>query len=112
MEALKTILSAGVGAGLMTIILAVLQRYWEKKDEKEKIDPALFKALVAAQKVTLVDRVRYLGTCYIGAKQISIEDKENLKEMHEAYKALGGNGHLDTVMAEVDKLPVIDGRYK
>ena len=31
---------------------------------------------------------------------------KNLIEMYKAYKALGGNGHLDPVMEEVERLPI------
>ena len=50
--------------------------------------------------------MRYLGKCYISDRSISLEDKENLEEMYRAYKGLGGNGHLQTVMDEVERLPV------
>lgn len=103
METLKIILSSGVGAGIMAIVLAALQRHWQKKDNKnDKIQH-----LVDAQKVLMVDRVRYLGQSYIADKEITLEDKETLGEMYAAYKALGGNGHLTTVMAEVERLPVV-----
>ena len=55
----------------------------------------------------MIDRVRYLGGEYIARQEITLEDKENLRDMYAAYKALGGNGHLETVMAEVDRLPVV-----
>ena len=110
MEFAIGILGAGVGAGMMSIIQAALQRKW-KKEDAEKVDPALIKALVEAQKVTMVDRIRYLGAKYIHAGEISLEEKETLHDMHKAYKALGGNGHLDTVMEETDKLPVTDRWY-
>ncbi len=41
-----------------------------------------------------------------------MEEKETLHEMHDAYEALGGNGHLDTVMDEVDKLQIVKSRFK
>ena len=63
-----------------------------------------------AQKVLMIDRVRYLGSSYIHDGGIALEDKENLSEMYQAYKALGGNGHLSTVMAEVERLPVAEKR--
>lgn len=110
MDVLIGVLSAGVGAGLMGILQLYLQRKW-KKEDAEKIDPKLVRALVEAQKVTMVDRVRYLGGKYIQTGEISLEEKETIHEMHAAYRALGGNGHLDTVMDEVDKLPVVERRY-
>ena len=106
MEYLGTVLSGSVGAGLMTIILAAMQRYWKKKDDKD----GSIKALVNAQKVLMIDRVRYLGEKYIQSGEITLENKENLHDMYTAYKALGGNGHLETVMHEVDKLNVTGSR--
>lgn len=96
---LVALLSGGIGSGIVGIVMAVLQRRWAKED---RVD-----ALVSAQKVLMVDRVRHLGKSYINDKEISVGDKENLKAMYDAYKKLGGNGHLDTIMQEVEKLPVI-----
>lgn len=100
--------SSGI-TGLLTVIL---QRRWKKKDAGE-ITPEMIKELtdkvdtaVNAQKVITKERIRYLGTCYIYANEISIEDRSNLREMHEAYKELGGNGDLDDIMSEVRKLPL------
>lgn len=64
--------------------------------------------MIGAQKVLMVDRVRHLGQSYIYSNQITLESKENLIDMYNAYKKLGGNGHLDTIIAEVEKLPIID----
>ena len=103
MEILTALLGAGVGAGLMAIIKDYLNRKWAKEDKDDKrID-----ALVRAQKITMIDRVTWLGKQYISQNEISLTEKENLIEMHEAYKDLGGNGHLDTVMNEIKKLKVI-----
>lgn len=88
-------------SGLTAIVLAILQRRWSCQDKQD--------ALVAGLKVLTVDRVRYLGRCYILDGKISLEDRENLEEMYTAYKSLGGNGHLETIMAEVRHLP-IEGR--
>lgn len=85
-------------SGLTAIVLAILQRRWSCQDKQD--------ALVAGLKVLTVDRVRYLGRCYILDGKISLEDRENLEEMYTAYKSLGGNGHLETIMSEVRRLPV------
>lgn len=80
----------------------MLQRKWKKEDQRnEKQD-----AIVNGVKVLTVDRVRYLGKSYIERGYITLWEKENLKEMHKAYKELGGNGHLDTVMKEIEKLDI------
>ena len=103
MSLIVTLIVAVVGSsGISSIVVAVLQHHWTKKETADtRID-----ALVDAQKVLMVDRIRHLGQDYIKAGFITLPDKENLVAMHNAYKALGGNGHLKTVMEEVDRLEV------
>ena len=97
------LIGAVTGSGVSSIVVVLLQRKWAKQDKHdERVD-----ALVDAQKVMMIDKVRYLGKKYISEGEIHIEDKENLKEMYSAYKRLGGNGHLDTVMDEVNHLKVV-----
>lgn len=104
MELVIGILGAGIGSGIMAILHAALQRKWAKADKKD----ARIDALVTAQKVTMIDRVRWLGNQYIREKKITLSDKDTLVDMYKAYKALGGNGHLDVIMREIDKLPVVE----
>lgn len=106
-EIITTILLAALGSSsLSTVALALLNRKWATQDKKDdKLD-----AIMDAQKVLMIDRVRYLGTSYINSGQITLFEKENLTEMHKAYKKLGGNGHLDLVMAEVGKLKIVEER--
>ena len=93
------IVTACLGSsGLTALILAVLQRRWAKEDKQD--------AIVAAIKVLTLDRVKHLAKCHIRDGYIDLGDKETLQDMHRAYKALGGNGHLDTAMAAVEKLPI------
>ena len=93
------IVTACLGSsGLTALILAVLQRRWAKEDKQD--------AIVNGLKVLMVDRVRYLASCHIKHGNITLEDKETLEDMHQAYKALGGNGHLATAMAAVEQLPI------
>ena len=93
------IVTACLGSsGLTALILAVLQRRWAKEDKQD--------AIVNGLKVLMVDRVRYLANCHIKHGNITLEDKETLEDMHQAYKALGGNGHLATAMAAVEQLPI------
>ena len=100
---LIALIAAFTGSGVSSIIIVLLQRHWAKKDKNdERID-----ALVDATKVQMIDHVRWLGRNYIEAGEIRLEDKENLKEMYNAYKRLGGNGHLDTIMSEVNHLKVV-----
>ena len=98
-----TVASAVIGStGVSSIVVVCLQRHWQKKDR----DDSRLDALVTAQQVLMIDRVRYLGRHYIEAGRIGLSDKENLTAMYNAYKALGGNGNLETVMNEVNRLEV------
>lgn len=114
---LFTIFLSFLGSGTASaVILAVLNRYWKKKDEKEaknSVTPEMITNLegkidkcVNAQRVIMKDRIRYLGTCYIYAGEISIDDKSTLHEMHDVAEDLELNGSLDVVMGEVDSLPI------
>ena len=97
------LIGALTGSGVSSIVVVLLQRKWAKQDKHdERVD-----ALVIANKVLMIDKVRWLGKKYISEGEIHLEDKENLKEMYQAYKRLGGNGHLDTIMDEVNHLKVI-----
>lgn len=96
-------IGALTGSGVSSVVVVLLQRKWAKQDkEDERVD-----ALVAASKVQMIDRVRSLGKQYIADGEIHLEDKENILEMYNAYKRLGGNGHLETVMSEINHLKVI-----
>lgn len=98
-----TLILAVVGSsGVASIVVACLQRHWSKKDREDgRLD-----ALVTAQKVIMMDRVRWLGTKYIRDGAIPLEDKVTIHAMWDAYHALGGNGQLKTIMDEVDRLEV------
>lgn len=98
MEILQIVLTAATGSGVTAIVLTLLQRKWAKDDKRD--------AIVDALKVLLIDRVRYLGQKYISDGSVSLSDRETLDEMHQAYKSLGGNGHLKIIMAEVGELPI------
>lgn len=112
-EVVQTVITALTSSGVVALIIALLNRSWAKSDkraanasqESQKLD-----AVINGLKVLTVDRVRYLGERYIEAHEITLGDKENLRDMYDAYKKLGGNGHLETVMAEVDRLPVVGER--
>ena len=102
-DVVVAILIAVIGSsGVSTVVVTILQHRWEKKKASDKrID-----SLVKAQQVMMIDRVRYLGATYIREGKISLSDKENITAMYNAYKDLGGNGHLETVMREIEQLDV------
>ena len=72
------------------------------KDLEEKVN-----ALVESQKYILYDRIRFLGQSYIEEKEIDFDDRRILNDMHHSYHfGLEGNGDLDTLMEEVNHLPL------
>lgn len=63
-------------------------------------------SVVLSTKAQAYDRIRHLGMAYIKAGAVTDDELRNLIEMHEAYRALGGDGFLDKVMSEVYKLRI------
>ena len=53
MELLQIILSSGLWAGVMAIVLAWFQRRWKRADNRD----GRLSALVEAQKVLMVDQI-------------------------------------------------------
>lgn len=89
-------------SGLSAIIVAIINnRYSRKSKADAKLD-----AIIEANKVFMIDRIRYIGESYINRGSITLDEKENVMRLYAAYKGLNGNGDLDTVMAEINKLPI------
>ena len=106
-ETVITVLGLCLGSsGVSGLVVACLQRHWARRDKQEQQrdqkDDKLY-AIVAAIKVLMLDRVKHLAKCHVKDGYIDLGDKDTLY-----YKALGGNGHLDTAMAAIEKLPIHD----
>ena len=53
------------------------------------------------------DRICYLAEKYIERGWITRDEYENLHDyLYKPYKTLGGNGTVDRLMEEVDRLPI------
>ena len=79
------------------------KRSYEKDDGEDKNITALKVGL----KWVLYDRIRYLGQRYISDGKVDFDDRRILNEMHKSYhEGLSGNGDLDNLMAEVNRLPL------
>lgn len=105
--------ASGIGAGLMVLIQKCVERFWSKKDkqeEQETLEDSKTKqqiaALVENAKVMTIDRYSWLTDQYIMRGGITLSEKNRMEEMYSSYKALGGNGHLETAHLEIQKLPV------
>lgn len=116
MDLLTLLLTGGIGAAaiklLESLILWLLNRRAAKKEgeagRRRANAEALEKTvghLAEGQRIILHDRIKYLAKCYIKDGEIAMDDREDLLEMHRIYhNALGGNGNLDAVMAQVLEL--------
>ena len=55
----------------------------------------------------LFDKIKYLGQEYIKKNEVTFEDRKNLHTAHNVYhNGLKGNGDLDGLMSDVDKIPL------
>lgn len=119
LELLKSAFGAALIAGFFGIWQWRLNRKAQKEDraagskaascaqrgEEIKALQETVNALIVADRTILYDRIKHLAKSYIKRCYITVEEYEDLKRMHKVYHdELGGNGFLDAIMEEVDKL--------
>lgn len=99
-------LSAIIG-GVITQIGEGIRQKRKRKFDKDDGQNKDVMALKTGLKWVLYDRIRYMGQHYINEGEVDFDDRRILNEMHKSYhEGLGGNGDLDTLMSEVNKLPL------
>ena len=58
------------------------------------------------------DRIMWLCMKYVEHGQITQTEYENLRKyLYEPYKEMGGNGSVERIMQEVEKLKIIPDKY-
>ena len=110
---------AAIVAGLFGLNQWRLNRKAQKEDKAADAEAATCAArgkeirqlqetvnsLIVADRMILYDRIKHLAKSYIKRQYITVEEYEDLKRMHQVYHDnLSGNGFLDSVMKEVDRL--------
>ena len=121
------ILGGGAGTalvgGLFTLIQWKLNRKAAREDREQAVSDnscaargtqimelsRLVEVLVEADRTILYDRIKHLGKSYIARGYITVEELEDIDQMHAVYHdkdKLGGNGFLDTLMQTVHALEV------
>ena len=126
-DALLVILGGSAGSALVGGIFMLIQwklnRKATREDRAEAVNSASCAArgeqirrleksvniLIEADRTILYDRIKHLGKSYIARGYITVEELEDLDQMHEVYHdkdKLGGNGFLDTLMHTVHGLEV------
>lgn len=98
-----TFLTGAVGAaicsGIVSIVQMILRRHWEKSDKGSAQTTALRYLMLYIMRQTAKEHIR--------EGEISMDDRRQLHKWHDLYhNGLGGNGDMDKLMAEVDKLPI------
>ena len=113
MDIVIAIITGGIGAAAIKIIDNIiawkLARKGKQLDQRTEKECETDKAIIAVQegvRVMLLDRILYLGQCYIHEREVDLNDRIRLSAMHRAYKSLGGNGDADAIMACVNSLPL------
>ena len=113
MENIWVILLSGVSAAgvsvIGNIVLHRLTRHDQQEAAKAEADAKL-RAIARGVMFLELDKIKSLGLKYISEGVVDYDDRRLLHKMHHNYHTeLGGNGDLDAIMAEVDKLPLKDG---
>lgn len=96
----KTIIIAIISSGALSTLISGIFNLWSaRKKSKDGVR--------AGMKMLLYDRIKHLGKAYISRGSITTDELEDLTEMHRIYHFdLDGNGFLDTLMNNVQKLPI------
>lgn len=104
MNDLQTILLAIFGStGLWTLINFLVQRHFQKKDQRND-DLALLKE---AELASLQDRLLYLCESYIEKGSIELNQLQSIDRLYTAYRKLGGNSFIsDMYDGKVKRLSV------
>lgn len=107
MEIAIAIISGGAAAAIVSGVIQIILWKMNRKATKEDSETKGEKATKNALRVLLYDRIKYLAKSYITKGSISVEDLEDLMNMHKIYHDdLDGNGFLDSLMGQVKSLPV------
>lgn len=110
MELITLILAGTAGGAIVKLIDNVIQWLLSRKAKKQDTETLSMQQLSEkvltieeGQRVILHDRIKYLARCYIEEGEVDYDDFKDLKDMHKAYRNLGGE-NLVRPMEDVSKL--------
>lgn len=79
----------------------------ENEDKWKKETEESINGLREGLRIIMLDLIRRHGQKYIKEGEIDFDDRRYLNEMHQVYHGpLHGNGDLDTLMEDVNDLPL------
>lgn len=96
------VLTGGLAAAVVGAIKELVIFLTGRKDARA----GAIKALQDGQRIILHDRIKFLGRSFVLEKEIDLDDRADLLEMHRIYHELGGNGNLTQLMEDVKRLPL------
>ena len=115
-DVVASILGGSLGAALVSGVFGLIM--WRLNRSAAKADSAAAKKTRAEEQIgnvivglraLMYKEIKMLGREYLHRGQISTEDLEDLLTMHKIYHdELGGNGFLDSLVAQVKRIPLED----
>ena len=94
---MKTILTivGFVVTGLLGYFVAKIKGYKEKDTRQEETLKCLLRSNITSKYYV-----------YSELKEIPYYEKENIDRMFEQYKKMGGNSYVETIVREINNLPI------
>lgn len=94
---MKTILTivGFVVTGLLGYFVAKIKSYKEKDTRQEEALKCLLRSNITSKYYV-----------YSELKEIPYYEKENIDKMFEQYKMMGGNSYVETIVREINQLPI------
>lgn len=94
---MKTILTivGFVVTGLLGYFVAKIKGYKEKDTRQEETLKCLLRSNITSKYYV-----------YSELKEIPYYEKENIDRMFEQYKKMGGNSYVETIVREINSLPL------
>lgn len=90
---------AAICSGIVSIVQMFIRRRWEKSDKGS--------AQIKALRYLMLYIMMQTAKEHIKEGEISVDDRRQIHKWHDLYhNGLGGNGDMDRLMSEVDKLPL------
>ena len=94
---MKTILTivGFVVTGFLGYFVAKIKGYKEKETRQEEALKCLLRSNITSKYYV-----------YSELKEIPYYEKENIDKMFEQYKMMGGNSYVETIVREINQLPI------
>ena len=109
MTILIAIITGGVASAIVSGVFSLILSERNRKAAKEEKEENKNDDITCGVRMLLYDRIKHLGKNYITRGEIHTEELEDLIAMHKVYHdKLGGNGFLDSLMHQVERLPIVE----